>query len=427
MKAFSQALLFLPAITLSALPVSAHHGVASLGLAGLMGPGAPVESSTSATLPQGKSLGYLKVDHVNFETYSAERDDEMRSSTFYMIGGGYGIASFFSLYAFLPYNVKKTEDNSYNTAGTADLTVMMVIGFHYDGGVQLVQPSESLDDMEDWHFTIYGGGTIPSGNPNVRNSTGEIDPGMSTGFGSPSYTIGLTATKMVDRLTMVQDVSYISFDPYRYASNVTARFGTEFRYNVAFTYRGYVNEKTKTRIDPVMEFNYLQVAPDREWGISKKDTLSTIAALGNQPLPEEFTPITDSIAPHRVAEVLAANSAALSVPSMDLYGLSASWSGMAQSPSGGKILYLLPGFRFFRDNISIAVGVKTVVWTRMNRISLPQNLAFAYLQGLQTDEVEARSAFLDQIWGDVIQKNRVYQGSEGRERYRLQISLSFLI
>lgn len=45
-------------------PAVAHHGVASLGTAGLEGPGAPVETSSSATLPQGKWLAYLKLDHA---------------------------------------------------------------------------------------------------------------------------------------------------------------------------------------------------------------------------------------------------------------------------------------------------------------------------------------------------------------------------
>ncbi|MBI4719790.1 MAG: transporter, partial [Chitinivibrionia bacterium] len=31
----------------------AHHGVASLGVAGLEGPGSPIETSSSATLPKG--------------------------------------------------------------------------------------------------------------------------------------------------------------------------------------------------------------------------------------------------------------------------------------------------------------------------------------------------------------------------------------
>ena len=36
-------------------PALAHHGVAGLGAAGLLGPGAPIEAATSATLPAGAS------------------------------------------------------------------------------------------------------------------------------------------------------------------------------------------------------------------------------------------------------------------------------------------------------------------------------------------------------------------------------------
>jgi len=56
------------ALLLISPAVLAHHGVASLGAAGLEGPGAPVETSSSATLPEGKWLGYLKVDHAKSKT-----------------------------------------------------------------------------------------------------------------------------------------------------------------------------------------------------------------------------------------------------------------------------------------------------------------------------------------------------------------------
>ena len=43
-----------------------HHGVASLGVAGLVGPGAPIETSTSATLPEGSFLAYTKLDYARY-------------------------------------------------------------------------------------------------------------------------------------------------------------------------------------------------------------------------------------------------------------------------------------------------------------------------------------------------------------------------
>ena len=42
----------------------AHHGVPSVSVAGVEGPGAPIETTSSATLPQGSWLGYLKLDHA---------------------------------------------------------------------------------------------------------------------------------------------------------------------------------------------------------------------------------------------------------------------------------------------------------------------------------------------------------------------------
>jgi len=41
----------------AAAAAEAHHGVATLGAAGLVGRGAPLETSSSATLPRGSILG----------------------------------------------------------------------------------------------------------------------------------------------------------------------------------------------------------------------------------------------------------------------------------------------------------------------------------------------------------------------------------
>lgn len=58
--------LSLLSLALLSTPALAHHGVASLGAAGLEGPGAPVETSSSATLPEGQWLAYLKADHAKY-------------------------------------------------------------------------------------------------------------------------------------------------------------------------------------------------------------------------------------------------------------------------------------------------------------------------------------------------------------------------
>jgi len=50
-----------------ASPALAHHGVAGVGAAALEGPGAPVESASSAVLPEGRTLFYAKLDDARFK------------------------------------------------------------------------------------------------------------------------------------------------------------------------------------------------------------------------------------------------------------------------------------------------------------------------------------------------------------------------
>ena len=56
--------------------------------------------------------------------------------------------------------------------GFADLSLTGVVGFKFDRGLRLVPKSESLDDQEDWHFTVYAGLTLPTGDANIRDVAG---------------------------------------------------------------------------------------------------------------------------------------------------------------------------------------------------------------------------------------------------------------
>ena len=174
----------------------AHHGVGSVGAAGLEGPGAPVETSVSTTLPARMFLVYTKLDHADYELKTPERDDEGLYASYWMFGLGYGFTSWLSGYLFVPYYAKVLEDNSYNTAGFADISLIGTFGFKWDRGLKLVPESQSLDDLEDWYFTLYGGLTLPTGDANLADSQGIIDPGMSLGFGKPSFMFGGNFTKM---------------------------------------------------------------------------------------------------------------------------------------------------------------------------------------------------------------------------------------
>ena len=290
----------------------AHHGVGSVGAAGLEGPGAPVETSVSTTLPAHLFLAYTKLDHADYELKTPERDDEGLYASYWMFGLGYGVTSWFSGYLFVPYYAKVLEDNSFNTAGFADISLIGTLGLKWDRGLKLVPKSQSLDDLEDWHFTFYGGLTLPTGDANLADSQGIIDPGMSLGFGKPSFSFGGNATKMVSsRATLIVDLSGIWFQEYTYDDGTAGQFGTEFRANVAWSQRVATSLRKRTRFDLILEANYLQLGRDRSDGVDEPAT-------------------------------------------------------------GGKILYMQPGCRIYVKNFTAAVGVKLPTWTELNESELQQ-------------------------------------------------------
>ncbi len=321
-------LFALGALGIGTLSAHAHHGVAGVGAAALEGPGAPVESASSAVLPAGKTLVYGKLDHVKFKTYDPDAA-EADLSRFWMLGIGHGVTSWFSAYLFAPYHVKKDEPGGFESKGWADVSVMGQIGFTYDDGLRLVPANESLDDLEDWHFTVFAGSTLPTGRANHRLSDGSIDPGMSLGFGKPAPTFGITATKQLSRdLTFNLEVSWLRFREFTYADGNRVRFGAENRANGSLAWRLHTNPDSRFRADGVLEAQYLRLGRDVE-------------------------------------------------------------NGEAAEATGGRILYLVPGMRLYKDNLSFAFGIKKPVWTRLNEGSLQQ-------------------------------------GAEGREKYRLIFSASML-
>jgi hypothetical protein len=290
----------------------AHHGVAALGAAGLEGPGAPLETSTSLTLPRGSILTYFKFDHAEWERYTIRRDEESIYSSFWLLGVGYGIRSWLSAYAFLPYNQKTVEGGSSNSSGFADMALNAVLGFKYDDGLRLVPEHQSLDDLEDWHFSLYLGMTLPTGDPNTRTRTNEIDPGMSLGFGKPALGVGLTATKLFrERFTYIAETAYLYFQDYRYDDGNRTQFGAEFRLNQAITYRLLTIPRWKFRLDAQLEADYLRLGRDKS-------------------------------------------------------------NGSGERATGGQILYLLPGFRAYWRNTSLGLGVKLPTWTNLNEESEQQ-------------------------------------------------------
>lgn len=294
-------------------PGQAHHGIASLGAASLDGPGAPVETSSSATLPQGQWLGYLKLDHVEYKTYDPDPGNpESDSAQYWMLGLGYGFTPWLSAYLFQPYHRKLDEPDGLDSTGFADVSVIGVLGFKYDAGLRLTPGIESLDDLMDWHFTVYAGSTLPSGDANHRLADGTIDPGKALGFGKASFIYGATATRQFsERGTAVFELGRIQFQRYRYDDGQTMKFGTETRANAALAYRVLTLPENRFRLDANVEANYLKLGRDVADGV-----------------PERAT--------------------------------------------GGEMVYAVAGLRLYKDAMSLGLALKKPVWTDLNEASEQQ-------------------------------------------------------
>jgi hypothetical protein len=143
------------------------------------GPGAPVETSSSATLPEGNLAGLRQGgpcqvqdrDRPGAGVDNAEGD----YNQYWMLGLGYGFKPWLSGYAFSSPTTSKIDeaDGRIPRASPIYLWSWCVIGFKYDEGLMLVPTNESLDDMMDWHFTgIYGGLSLPTGDANHRLDDG---------------------------------------------------------------------------------------------------------------------------------------------------------------------------------------------------------------------------------------------------------------
>ncbi len=290
-----------------ATPAVAHHGVAGLGAAGLQGPGAPIEAATSVTLPARKLLLYLKLDRAEYDTFDDDpANPESDHANFWIFGLGYGVTPWLSAYLFVPYNEKVDEPGGFDTYGFADLSLFGQLGWKWDEGLRLIPETESLDDLEDWHFTFFGGVTVPTGDANKSDRDGNIDPGKSTGFGKPSYSLGLTATKMLtDRVTFNIELSRTAFIENTYDDGNRTRFGTEYRINPAVICRVWENSPLQLRLDVALEPQYLNLGRDRTNGEDERAT-------------------------------------------------------------GGHIVYLLPGLRAYWKQLSVGLGIKMPVWTDLN-------------------------------------------------------------
>lgn len=246
----------------TALPdlARAHHGVAAVGLGGPEGPGAALETTSPLPLPQGMLFAMEKTEYVPF--LRLESGPQKEYAVFNLVALGYGIRPWLSVYLFQPFNVKSDTGDGRNS-GLGDTNVMLSLGFKYDEGFRLVPEKESLDELLDWHFSVWAASTLPLGPTGHLSASGEpFAPDMQTGFGSPSSSLGLAVAKQLSAdLTWLSEINYQYFFAHTY-SFTRYQFGGEARLNAALVYRAWGSGQT--RFDLAGELNGLLLQRDKE-------------------------------------------------------------------------------------------------------------------------------------------------------------------
>lgn len=238
----------------------AHHGVAAVSVAGPEGPGAALETTSPLPLPQGTLFAMVKSEYVPFLRLNSGPEKDY--SLFSMMALGFGIRPWFSAYVFQPLNVKST-DGAGRSSGVGDTNLMLVLGFKYDEGFKLVPEKESLDELMDWHFSLWAATTLPVGPTERFNSAGggPFAPDMQTGFGSPAPSAGVAVMKQLSTdVTWLAEANYQLFLPHTY-SFTRYQFGGESRVNTALIYRVY--GKGNFRLDVAGELNGLHLQRDK--------------------------------------------------------------------------------------------------------------------------------------------------------------------
>lgn len=243
-------------------PARAHHGVATMSVAGAEGPGAGLEIASALPLGERTLSGTLKTEYVPYERFASAGSTNKDFSLFGMAAVGYGIRPWLSLYLFQPVNVK-SQDGIGRNAGAGDPTVLLALAFKYDAGLRLVPEKESLDDLLDWHFATWAASTVPLGSTgHVDRNGAPFEPAMQLGFGSPSVTLGVAALKQVGPdVTWLADASWHHFFPHSYRFT-RYQFGAEARLEGAVAWR--VSGRSALRVDAVGELDGLWLQRDRE-------------------------------------------------------------------------------------------------------------------------------------------------------------------
>ncbi len=309
------------------LPLSsavAHHG----GVSAAFGPGAPVETSSPLTLPQGKFLLYERVEVSPFKKFNDGRDNGGNDKfTFTNTLFGFGLTDAVSAYVSLPYAQKDllaydgdgdpaTAYNADKSQGFGDVNLILQYGFKHgsrDGfkGWYSLDADDTAGEeytLPEWKFGLSFSMTLPSGKIHNRDSNGNVySVGSQAGFAVPAYNFTAITSKMfAAHWTWAADVQYRTF-AFNGGSG-GGKPGNETRLNNAVIYEAIENPGGfLSRLDLILEANFLDLRMDMDEN-----------------------------------RIQAENT-------------------------GGSMLYLSPGLRFtFNDTTSLGLLYKEIAWKNLN-------------------------------------------------------------
>ena len=309
-------LIVVLALMLAPASAFAHHGGVSLAF----GPGSPVETGSPLTLPEGGLVTGFRIEQIDWKKYSHNEDgtpknDNATNHTFMNANISFGFTPALTGTLSIPYYIKRQETLGSNE-GLADIKLGLTYGFHHDpeSGFSRNTDKDSAVSMDaqknrTW-LAISGMMSIPNGDHNKTRpgDNGHPDRGMQTGFGAPSFTLGLAAARAFGPVTLNAEVGADIFMP-RSDQDGTLQYGSELRGNLAGIYELYGNNNSfLSKLDGIFELNFLHLDHDRADGVN-------------------------------------------------------------DAGSGGDILYLTPGLRFAFpaiQNANLGIAVKLPVWTNLN-------------------------------------------------------------
>jgi hypothetical protein len=276
MKKTTSTVLLLVALAFAA-PARAHHGTAAVSAIGAEGPGAALDTTSPLPLGQGTAFVLAKSEYVPFQQRSGFTDQKQYSS-FHTLALGFGIRPWLSAFVFQPYNWK-SQDGVGTNSGAGDTNLMLAASFKWDEGLRLVPEKESLDELADWHFSVWIASSLPTGPTTHRDDAGELyAPDMQTGFNGPSPAVGLAIMKQLGAdFTALAEASYQHFFEQRYSdAGYTYKFGGETRLNGALVWRAWASGSR--RIDLVPELSILNL--QRDQSDAETGTLEALQASG---------------------------------------------------------------------------------------------------------------------------------------------------